>query len=84
MYIDRIDKPCELCGEMMHDVTSRRMYCAKCAKLKQKEYYGKWASVKKEKKKPEKRKSSIDEIVRLAKEKGISYGKYVALYRNGG
>lgn len=82
MELKRLDKPCELCGEMMHDVTNRRMYCAKCAKVKQKEYLGKCLANKKEKKKTEKRKSTIDEIVKLAKEKGISYGQYVAMYRN--
>lgn len=84
MSLQRVDKPCELCGDMMHDVTNRRMYCTKCAKVKQKEYFGKFIAEKKEKEKPEKRKSTIDEIVRLASEKGISYGKYVSLYRNGG
>jgi hypothetical protein len=28
----KIDKPCEVCGEMMHDVSPQRMFCVDCRK----------------------------------------------------
>lgn len=77
-----IDKPCEICGEMMHNVTGRRRCCDKCYKERQKGYFEKCIRLKKEKaeKEEKKKENNLTETAQKAREKGLSYGKYVALY----
>lgn len=74
----RLDKPCEDCGTMMHNVTQKRKYCDKCRIEKQKGYYEKCINLKRQK--PEKKENKLAKTAQKARAKGLSYGKYVALY----
>lgn len=89
MERERMDKPCITCGKIMRDVTKAKKYCTEClaerAYYQNKERYGDVRALKRservEKQAP--RKSTIDEIMKRAMEKGLSYGKFVALYGSG-
>ena len=74
----RKDVPCVGCGAIMHDVTDRKMYCKECTLERQRIY--RRTFIEKKRAKPEPKKDNIPDIVKLAKEKNMSYGVYMALY----
>lgn len=72
-------KLCEVCKQPFIPGTGGQIYCGKecrnrAAYLRYRDVY----PVSNEQKKKEKRKSRVEEINRLAREAGMSYGQYVA------
>lgn len=84
-----IDKPCEKCGDMMHNVGKNRKYCAECAHQNEIEYKREQRRKKGaistyyKKKTDQTRKTkkqtglSLNEIAVLANAAGMTYAKYV-------
>lgn len=78
----RYNKPCERCGQMMHNVGNARKYCDECAVLVKREqcsaarkrYIDRHRAAN-QKNKPLK---DIRTCVREAEALGMSYGNYVA------
>ena len=84
-YTLLIDKACEDCGAMMTQVGQRRQYCDSCLKRRKAEK----RIQQRTNPKPEPTRErhhlpsytmTIDDVVREAHEKGMSYGKYVAKF----
>lgn len=69
MKAKRVDKYCQICGKVLHDVPVQTLYCPLCGKEK-------WKHTKKQE--TRKRSTTINDITKAAKEAGMSYGKYVA------
>jgi hypothetical protein len=73
---------CNDCGEPFESESSKKQLCEKC---KLAHYKGQRKQQKEEVKKPKKirpahKSKSIQEVAYLAKEAGMSYGKYVSLF----
>lgn len=83
--IYRFNRICKMCGKELSGVSSNRKYCAECAKQRHKEQSAICKAHKKDGDKPVRRRkheSNLDRCVREATELGMSYGKYMAKYRN--
>lgn len=72
----RRDKPCERCGQMMHNVGSARKYCDDCALLARRDNAERFRRCHRPGKSgPGK---DVRTCVREAEALGMSYGNYVA------
>lgn len=83
------DKECAICGKVFTPMTANQRYCSPdCREVSRKNMakeYTKifWDEVKAENEKmrrgrKKKKPVSIDEIMRMAKEQGMTYGQFVA------
>ena len=85
------DAPCTMCGVIMHDVTSRKKYCPKCARLREKMKKLDSTQPRKKRKSPEKKvqadiKPAVED--RLSRDARIArdvyhttYGKYISMLK---
>lgn len=77
-YNHKINKPCQICGEIMYGVTDRRRFCKRCAREKSRKNCMQKAAEKQETL-AEAHVDRIPDAAKVAREKGLSYGKYMAL-----
>lgn len=63
---------CEFCGELFEADAKRRFCTVECRR--------KAESARKKKRKPKKPKLSLEQVAKLSREEGLSYGEYVKKY----
>lgn len=64
--MEKVDKPCEQCGVMLHNIYSGQRYCEKCRKER---------FLKKEEK-PKSERMTLRDIMREADKEGLQYASY--------
>lgn len=84
-------RTCQMCGAVMHNVNSRKLYCPDCLEKRKKENNRRWNEEHQQEKKARQRRDrmarsrntqdidrNIAAVVRAADEAGWSYGRQVA------
>lgn len=94
MKFTHYTRTCQMCGAVMHNVNSRKLYCPDCLEKRKKENNRRWNEEHLRERKARQKQAqlrakawskrcqttdqSIDEIVRAAAAAGWSYGRQVA------
>ena len=76
MYLRNVQ--CNYCKNYFETTCNNAKYCSECRKEVRKNYISEYKKKEKLKKELEKKEVTLADVSRLAREQGMTYGKYVA------